>query len=214
MSDAPASPERARSTPHPGATAFGRRALLLGGILVAIIVAYFIVAATVPRWWAQRIGDQVDGSMTAGVGLGLFYGFVFAFLSLLVISFALRRGRSWRVRGWLAAIAVVLAIPNLMTLGIVLGNGNASHAGERILDVDGPGFRASSLIGAIAGALVVVGVRVLMLSRRRAKGRASRLGSELRTREEAERAEAERAKEQAEGAERSRGAASEGSTEP
>lgn len=208
MSDAPARPEGHRPD-RDGATVLGRRALVAGGTLLAVIVAYFIVAATVPRWWAQRIGDQVDGSMTAGVGLGLFYGFAFTFLPLLVLSFAVRKGRSWRLRAWLAGIAVVLALPNLMTLGIVLGTGDASHAGERILDVDGPGFRASSLAGAIAGAVAVIGVRALMVSRRRAKGRASRLGGELRTREEAERAEAERAAAAREG-----GTSPEGSREP
>ena len=181
--------ERAAATRRPRARAhasLGRRALLIGGALVGIVVAYFIAAATLPRWWAQRIADQVDGSIAAGTGLGLFYGFVFTFLPLLVLSFALRRGRSWKARAWLAGAAIVLALPNLMTLGIVVGNSSAAHAGERILDVNAPNFRAFTLIGAIVAALAVVGVRYLMISRRRAKGRASELGDELRRREEDE----------------------------
>jgi MFS family permease len=184
-------------------TPLARRALLLVGALVGIVVAYFIAAATIPRWWAQRVADQVDGSIAAGTGLGLFYGFVFTFLSLLVLSFALRRGRSWRVRAWLVGAAILLALPNLMTLGIVLGTGSAAHAGERILDVEGPNFRAFSLVGAIIGAAAVVGVRYLMLSRRRAKGRASELDDELRRRREAD-ARAAEAEEKA--AERGSGA--------
>ncbi|MGD9572108.1 MAG: hypothetical protein AB7V62_09505 [Thermoleophilia bacterium] len=171
----------------------GKRALLIAGVLVALIAAYFIGAATIPRWWAQRIGDQVDGSLAAGTGLGLFYGFVFTFLPLFVLSFALRRGRSWKTRGWLAAAAVVLAIPNLMTLGIVMGDGSAAHAGERILDVDGPNFRAFTLVGAILGAIAAVGAWYLIDSRRRAKGRASDLRAEIGRRDEAERAAAEAA---------------------
>lgn len=178
-----------------------RRALLLVGILAGIVVAYFIAAATVPRWWAQRIADQVDGSIAAGTGIGLFYGFVFTFVPLLVLSFALHRGRSWRLRGWLAGAAILLALPNLMTLGIVLGTGSASHAGERILDVEGPNFRAFTLVGAIAGAAAVIGVRYLMTSRRRAKGRASELGDELRRRREEDEREA-KARDEAERAER------------
>lgn len=166
----------------------GERLLLLGGILVAAVVIYFVAAATIPRWWAQRIGDQVDGSGSAGVGLGLFHGFVFTFLPLLVLSFALVRGRSWRLRAWLLGAAVVLALPNLFTLGIVLGGGDAAHAGERILDVEAPYFRGSALAGAIAGALAVAGVRYLWDSRRRHKRREGRLRDELRAREEAERA--------------------------
>ncbi len=170
-----------------------KRALLIGGVLVALIAAYFIGAATIPRWWAQRIGDQVDGSMAAGTGLGLFYGFVFTFLPLLVLSFALRRGRSWNFRGWLVAAAIVLAIPNLMTLGIVLGDGSAAHAGERILDVDGPNFRAFTLVGAIIGAVAALGVRYLIDSRRRAKGHESEMRAEIRRRDDAEKAPAEAA---------------------
>ncbi len=171
----------------------GKRALLIGGVIVALIAAYFIGAATIPRWWAQRIGDQVDGSMAAGTGLGLFYGFVFTFLPLLVLSFALRRGRSWKFRGWLVAAAIVLAIPNLMTLGIVLGDGSAAHAGERILDVDGPNFRAFTLVGAIIGAVAALGVRYLIDSRRRAKGHESEMRAEIRRRDDAEKAAAEAA---------------------
>lgn len=166
----------------------GQRLLLLGGIIVAAVVIYFIAAATIPRWWAHRIGDQVDGSGTAGVGLGLFYGFVFTFLPLLVLSFALVRRRSWKLRAWLLAGAVVLALPNLFTLGIVLGTGSAAHAGERTLDVDAPYFRGSTLAGVVVGALAVVGVRYLLVSRRRHKQREGELRGELRTREEAERA--------------------------
>jgi hypothetical protein len=168
----------------------GPRLLLFGGVLVGLIVAYFIAAATIPRWWARRIGDQVDGSGTAGVSLGLFYGFVFTFFALLVLSFAFHRERSWRVRGWLLALAILLALPNLFTLGIVLGSGSAAHAGERILDVDGPYFRASVLVGAIIAAVAVAGVRYLMNSRRRHKTRERALRDELRTREEAEKAAA------------------------
>ena len=163
-----------------------RRRLLIGvGVLVGVVLLYYIGGATVPRWWAHRIGDQVDGSSTAGIALGLFYGIVFTFLALMVLTFALARRRSWRARGWLIALAVLLALPNLFTLGIVLGTGSAAHAGERTLDVEAPYFRGATLVGAVIGALAVVGVRYLMLSRRRAKDREARLRGELRARDEA-----------------------------
>ena len=167
------------------------RLLLWGGVLLAIVIAYFIAAAALPRWWSHRIGDQVDGSLSAGIGLGLFYGFVFTFLPILILTFAIRRRRSWKARGWIAAAALVLAVPNLLTLGIVLGNSSAAHAGERTLDVDAPNFRASSLIGAIVGVLAVIGVRYLLLSRARAKARESNLRDELKGRDEAAKAAAE-----------------------
>ncbi len=77
----------------------------------------------------------------------------------------------------------MLAIPNLMTLGIVAGNGSAAHAGERILDVEGPGFRAATLIGAILAVVAAIGIRYLIDSRRRARARAGRLDDALRARE-------------------------------
>lgn len=187
------SENRDAPTPEPQAPrpSLRRRLLIWGGALVTVVIAWFVAAAALPRWWSQRIGDQIDGSLSAGIGIGLFYGFVFTFLPLMVLTFALRRRRSWKVRGWIAAAAVALALPNLLTLGIVIGNSSAAHAGERTLDVEAPNFRASSLIGAIVGALAVVGVRYLMISRARAKGRESKLRDELRGREEAEKAAAD-----------------------
>jgi hypothetical protein len=188
VSENPDQPER---RPEPVRPPLKRRLLLIGGTIVGIVIAYLIAAAVLPRWWAHRIGDQVDESMAAGIGLGLFYGFVFTFIPVMILTFAIRRRRAWRTRGWLAAAAVLIALPNLLTLGIVLGNNGAAHAGERTLDVKAPDFRASSLIGAIAAVAAVIAVRYLLLSRRRAKGRESRLREELRTRDEAAKAGAD-----------------------
>lgn len=124
--------------------------------LTAAVLAYLFAVTVVPRWWAQRIADQVNGKMGAGIGWGLFYGIVFTFVPLLVARQA-ARDFSWRVRGILVAVAVVLAAPNWLTLGIVAGNGRTAHAGERILDVEGPGFRAATLVGVIGAAVVALG---------------------------------------------------------
>ncbi len=61
---------------------------------------------------------------------------------------------------------IAIAIPNLMTLSIVLGNNNAAHAGERILDVDAPAFRGASLVGAIAAVAILL-IAVALIGRRR-----------------------------------------------
>jgi hypothetical protein len=58
----------------------------------------------------------------------------------------------------------------LMTLTIVLGASNAAHAGERVLDVDAPGFRGASLVGAIVAAALFALVLFLRI-RRRLRGR-------------------------------------------
>jgi hypothetical protein len=135
-----------------------RKAIVTAVVVVALLVGVLIASATIPRWWAQRIGDQVDESIVRGTMVGLFYGFLFTILPLLVLGAILRWRRSLRALVVAGALALLLAIPNLLTLGIVLGTGNAAHAGERTLDVRAPAFRGASL----AGALVAIGLLALI----------------------------------------------------
>lgn len=151
-----------------GGSAWRRRAALGAVGLAAVLIGAWVGAAFIPRWWAQRVGDQVDGSIPAGITLGLVYGFLFTVLPLLVIALALRKRRGWKAYAALAVAAVVSALPNLFTLGIVVGRGNAAHAGDRTLDVEAPGFRGGTLAGAILAGLFVAGITYLVVSRRRA----------------------------------------------
>ena len=144
-----------------------RRIIAAAVVAGLVILAGLIASATIPRWWAQRIGDQVDGSIVTGTFVGLFYGFVFTILPLLVLVIALRWWRSWRVVAAALLIALILALPNVMTLGIVLGTGNAAHAGDRILDVEAPAFRGGTLAGALIAIALVGLVSWLLVSRRR-----------------------------------------------
>jgi MFS family permease len=158
--------------------------MLIGAVVgVILIIAVLVGMAVVPRWWAQRVGDQVGGSGISGIGIGLFYGTVFTLLPLLALRFMVRRHKHWKFRLAMLALAGLLAIPNLFTLGIVIGNGNAAHAGERILDVEGPNFRAATLAGAVfAGLLFLLG-NYLLFSRHRAKDREAKMRGELKERE-------------------------------
>jgi hypothetical protein len=131
---------------------------------VLAIGAGFLGAAFLPRWWAHRIGGQVNGSIGAGIVVGLFYGFVFTALPLAVLRFAFDKRRHWKTLGILFAIAILFALPNLLTLGVVLGSGNASHAGERTLDVEAPAYRDAALVGAIL-ALVAFALLQYLLNR-------------------------------------------------
>ncbi len=158
---------------------WGRRLLWAGGFFVAVVVATIVASATVPRWWAQRIGDQVDGSITQGTTLGLVYGFVFTLLPLLAIVLLLRWRTTWKTVAAAIAIGVLFALPNLMTLSIVLGQGNAAHAGDRILDVNAPAFRGGSLAGAIVAFLLVAFIAYLLWSRDRAQSKARSAHDEL-----------------------------------
>ena len=151
-------------------------------VLVVILLALVVLlagSAFLPRWWSHRIADQASGDFTNGIGLGLFYGFTFTALALIVLWLGLRKITSWKGRLIVLGVALLIASPNILTLGIVIGPGGAAHAGERTLDVEAPGFRASSLIGAILAVLVVFIVGLLLRSRRRAKEDAAALRQEL-----------------------------------
>jgi hypothetical protein len=148
-----------------------RKAIVTAVVVVAVLVGVLIASATIPRWWAHQIGDQVDESIVRGTLVGLFYGFLFTILPLLVLGAILRWRRSLRALVVAGAFALLLAIPNLLTLGIVLGTGNAAHAGERTLDVRAPAFRGASLAGALLAIGLLALIAYLTYSRDRARGR-------------------------------------------
>ncbi|MFZ0141631.1 MAG: hypothetical protein WAL70_11135 [Aeromicrobium sp.] len=172
------------------------RAVLALVLIALAYIAYALSAAFFPRWWAQRVGEQVGGELSAGTLWGLFYGFVFTFVPLLVLAQMRRSFLNWTWRFIVLAVAVVLATPNWLTLAVVLGNSKAAHAGERIFDVEAPGFRNASAIGAVTGLVVtlaLVGASIRLSGRRREvkelKGRLSEREQEERDRERAEREE-------------------------
>jgi hypothetical protein len=149
---------RIADKPDTGPQRWVKRAVLALVIVAVAYLVYLMSAAFFPRWWAQRVADQVDRSFARGTMWGLFYGFVFTAIPLLVLLQVRRRFFSWTWRGIVALVAIVLAAPNWLTLSVVAGNSNAAHAGERIMDVEAPGFRAATLIGVLVGALVALGI--------------------------------------------------------
>lgn len=130
-----------------------RWAVFIGAGALLTVLLYFVLSAFIPRWWAQAIGRQAGGRISAGIVLGLMYGFVFTFLPLIVLAQARYRAFSWRAKAIIVMVAAALTAPNLMTLGISVGTNAAAHAGERTLDVTAPGFRQATLWGVILGAL-------------------------------------------------------------
>ena len=136
----------------------GQRVVVWLSIAAIVIVLVLIGAQVIPRWWSQRVASVVDGSLSTGALYGLFIGFVFTLVPLVLLALVIRyrhEGRSWK--GWIGWFVLVLltAAPNLMTLGIVIGRSGAAQSAERTLDAEAPGFRLWSLIGAIAGALAM-----------------------------------------------------------
>ncbi len=148
-----------------------RRLVFVGIAIVAAILAYLVGGAVLPRWWAHQIGDQVNESSVMGVLVGLFYGIVFTFLPLLVLYLGFRHRRTMKVWAAFVVGALVLAIPNLLTLGIVVGNGNAAHAGERILDTEASYFRGATAVGAAVGVLLFLFAMWILIRRHRLRDR-------------------------------------------
>jgi hypothetical protein len=151
------------------------RRIVVGLVVAGAVVAVWLAgAAFLPRWWAQRIGDQVQGSITTGTLVGLLYGFVFTLLPLVILALAFWLLDSWRWRVVAIVLALLVAMPNLLTLGIVLGTGSGAHAGDRILDVEAPAFRGGTLVGALVAAGLIAIAWYLVASRRRAQNPAER----------------------------------------
>ncbi|WP_067467568.1 permease [Nocardia amamiensis] len=168
---------------HPGGrkptAAVWRTRIIVGAAILALLASsYFLLAAFIPRWWAQRVGSMVGGSFAKGIGWGLFYGGLCTVVPLFLLLFAVlvwRRKAGRFLAGAAAVVAILFAIPNLMTLTIVLANSSAAHAGERTLDVDAPAFRGAALAGAIvATVLFLLAVGLLLLRKwRRTRQRAA-----------------------------------------
>ncbi|MDO3649153.1 permease [Nocardia mangyaensis] len=141
------------------------RAIITVATAVVLVIAYLILSSFIPRWWAQRLANMVHGSFTQGIWWGLVFGLVFTLVPLLLVVLAVR---VWKRKGgkFIAGAAVIVAlltaVPNLMTLTIVLGGNNAAHAGQRILDVDAPAFRGACLVGAILAAVLFALVLALL----------------------------------------------------
>jgi hypothetical protein len=147
-----------------------RRVIMFASLGAVLVIVYFILAAFLPRWWAQRVGELSDRGFARGITWGLFLGGMCTLVPLLLVLVAVLvwRKRGGRVSAGIAALlALLLASPNLMTLSVEFGGNSAAHAGERIMDVEAPGFRGASLVGAIVATVVFVGVVVLTIRYRR-----------------------------------------------
>ena len=156
---------------------WSRSLVTWGAVFVGFLFVLLVASAFIPRWWAHRVGDQANESMAGSIMLGLFYGFVFTVLPLLLIVWGIRRRRSGRAWLFILGGAALLAAPNLFTLGIVIGPGSGSHAGDRTLDVRAPGFRGATLAGVLLAVGAIGFIWYLLSSRRRAR-------EELRARDE------------------------------
>lgn len=134
-----------------------RRIVVVGVVILALVVLYFMLVGLIPRWWALQVGRLTDSRFGASIAWGLFFGFVCSLVPLLMVLVALKRWGGKHAKFWVPVymvLAVLFATPNLMTLSVVLGTGPGAHAGQRIMDIKAPGFRDATAVGAIIAAAV------------------------------------------------------------
>ncbi|MFD4367209.1 hypothetical protein [Rhodococcus sp. NPDC058521] len=168
------------ATANTGMPAWAKKAIGITVLVIELVIAYFILAAYLPRAWAQNVGSLAGGSVAKGVLWGLVFGVLCSFVPLLLFQGAwmtIPRRRFKPVQIGLVALGVIVMIPNLLTSSVVMGDNNAAHAGERILDVYAPGFRGATLVGVILGVLLFLAVAAITVTYRRRRAEAEKMKS-------------------------------------
>lgn len=142
--------------------------LLLGVIELLILLAIYAIATIfMPVWWATKISSNSAGSATGGWFSGFSIGFVFTLIPILVLWQVRYRKLSWRWRGAIAILAVVLALPNWLTLGIFWNPSDAALKAQAILNTGATWFGSASRVGAISAAVTALVLVIIWLVFRR-----------------------------------------------
>jgi hypothetical protein len=145
--------------------------LVLVLVLVAVgYLAYGTARTYFPRLWAEQVGMEVAANYNRGMIFGLSIGAAFTFVPLLVLAQVRRRFLSWAWRAIVALLAIVVAMPNWLTIAVAVGTSRAAQDGRIIMTAEAPGFRNGSAIGAIVGGvlgLIVVGTSMRLGQQRR-----------------------------------------------
>lgn len=132
------------------------------GAGLAIVVLAVLGVAVLPGWWASLVGGWVQGVFGRGVPIGLGVGALFMLLPLAVGALALRTGLTSKTRVTLIVVALLLLLPNVLTIAIALGNSDA----RSVLAIAAPGFRGATAVGI---GLVVLAVVAALVIRRRSR---------------------------------------------
>lgn len=155
--------------------------VILGVVtLLVVVIGYYILQRFLPEWWARSMSTRIDGSFVTGTSYGLLFGILGAAIPLVLALIAillLGRGPKSIFSWLLGLVSLAFLIPNLLTLGIVIGDGSGARMGRRLLDIGTPGFRGATLIGVIIGIVIGVAVDFYLLGRRREKNKQSKLAA-------------------------------------
>lgn len=138
------------------------RTIVGSAAAAVLVVAYLIASVTVPLAWATSIRDQTGGKLGNAVPLGMFYGFVFSFVPVAVGW----QGHHKRLNKWLRIVvlglAVLLTVPNLLTLGVLYGTTGSANDARSVWTTGGANwFSIWSQVFMVAGVVCAVAVIVL-----------------------------------------------------
>lgn len=159
-----------------------------------LVLAYLIASVTVPLVWANSIRDQVGGQLGNSIPLGMFYGFVFTFVPVLLLWQARRRKLNKWVRLVLLVVSLVLLVPNILTLTVLYANTQTAVDARAIWAISANWFGTWSQVFMLAGivcAIAVIYFGRLLLARGR-KLRELKAAERLVRAEEKKRARANR----------------------
>lgn len=137
---------------------WGLRIGLGAAALALLAIVYLVVRLFLPVWWATRIGNQTQGSITSGILLGLVYGFVFTFIPLFIAWQARYKGVSWPWKSVIIVVAVLAATPNLLTLSIYANSSGAAAKARSMIDISATWFPSWSIGGAAAALVLFIGI--------------------------------------------------------
>ncbi|CAM3979586.1 hypothetical protein ACXYTP_20635 [Tsukamurella ocularis] len=151
-----------------------KRAIVAAILIAVLIVAYFALAAYLPRKWADLLVGWVgtDGGTLKGTAFGLGIGFLCAGLPLLILWFAAKRASNHpKIATVIGLLAVIVAVPNLMTLAVAIGTGSGASYARTKIDQNAAGFRWATLIGVIVGVVAAIALAILLEVQRRKRAK-------------------------------------------
>ena len=158
-----------RNRRAPGGRSGAKRLLVAICAIVFLIGVGFLGAAFLPRWWAHRVGDQVNGEHRCGRRPG-------ALLRLRLHRDP--RSRSFALRSTSAAPGrpgdPVRDRDPSRRAQPAHPRGRARErqrlaCGERTLDVEAPAYRSAALAGAILAVMAFALLQYLLVARNRSR---------------------------------------------
>ena len=134
-----------------------RRVTVAVGVLAVLVLLAVVGSIVLPGWWAGVVIGWVQGITSAGIIAGLLCGVVFTAIPAGIIAYTVGSTWPWRTRLIVAAVAAVLALPNVLTLVIDIGRTSSAIDARLNMVIGAPAFTGATFAGVIIALVAVVG---------------------------------------------------------